>query len=64
MHCQIEFVSSDSDNGMPCGKPAVTKCAVYAGDGHITVSKTVAELFEIANVRTFFPETDIRSSRD
>jgi hypothetical protein len=27
MHCQIEFVSSDSDVGMPCGKPAVTKCA-------------------------------------
>jgi hypothetical protein len=27
MNCQIEFVSSDSDNGMPCGKPGVTKCA-------------------------------------
>jgi predicted short-subunit dehydrogenase-like oxidoreductase (DUF2520 family) len=27
MHCQIEFVSSDSDIGMPCGKPAVTKCS-------------------------------------
>ena len=27
MNCQIEYVSSDSDNGMPCGKPAVTKCA-------------------------------------
>ena len=27
MNCQIEFVSSDSDNGMPCGKPAVAKCA-------------------------------------
>ena len=27
MHCQIEFVSSDSDVGMPCGKPAVAKCA-------------------------------------
>jgi hypothetical protein len=27
MNCQIEFVSSDSDNGMPCGKSAVTKCA-------------------------------------
>ena len=27
MHCQIEFVSSDSDVGMPCGNPAVTKCA-------------------------------------
>jgi hypothetical protein len=25
--CQIEYVSSDSDNGMPCGKRAVTKCA-------------------------------------
>ncbi len=24
--CQIEFVSSDSDIGMPCGKPAVAKC--------------------------------------
>jgi hypothetical protein len=27
MNCQIEYVSSDSDNGTPCGKPAVTKCA-------------------------------------
>jgi hypothetical protein len=27
MNRQIEFVSSDSDNGMPCGKPVVTKCA-------------------------------------
>jgi hypothetical protein len=26
MHCQIEFVSSDSDVGMLCGKPTVTKC--------------------------------------
>ena len=26
-NCQIEYVSSDSDNGMLCGKPAVTKCA-------------------------------------
>ena len=25
--CQIEFVSSDSDIGMPCGKTAVAKCA-------------------------------------
>jgi hypothetical protein len=27
MNCQIEFVSSDSDIGTPCGNPAVTKCA-------------------------------------
>ena len=27
MNCQIEYVSSDSDNGMPCGKTAVAKCA-------------------------------------
>ena len=27
MNSQIEFMSSDSDNGMPCGKPAVAKCA-------------------------------------
>jgi hypothetical protein len=27
MNCQIEFVSSDSDLGTLCGKPAVTKCA-------------------------------------
>ena len=26
MNCQIEYVSSDSDVGMPCGKPAVAKC--------------------------------------
>jgi hypothetical protein len=25
--CQIEYVSSDSDNGIPCGKPAVVRCA-------------------------------------
>jgi len=25
--CQIEYVSSDSDVGMPCGKTAVAKCA-------------------------------------
>ena len=25
--CQIEFVSSDGDVGMACGKPAVAKCA-------------------------------------
>jgi hypothetical protein len=24
---QIEYVSSDSDIGMPCGKTAVAKCA-------------------------------------
>ena len=27
LFCQIEYVSSDSDVGMPCGKPAVAKCA-------------------------------------
>jgi hypothetical protein len=27
MNCQIEYVSSDSDVGMLCGKTAVTKCA-------------------------------------
>jgi hypothetical protein len=27
MNCQIEFVSSDSDVGTPCSKPAVTNCA-------------------------------------
>jgi hypothetical protein len=27
MNCQIEFVASDSDNGMPCGKVALTKCS-------------------------------------
>jgi hypothetical protein len=26
MNCQIEYVSSDSDVGMPCGKPAVGRC--------------------------------------
>src|ERR1700680_2176051 len=25
--CQIEFVSSDSDVGTPCGNPAVAECA-------------------------------------
>jgi hypothetical protein len=25
--CQIEYVSSDSDAGTPCGKPAVAKCS-------------------------------------
>ena len=24
--CQIEHVASDSDLGLPCGKPAVAKC--------------------------------------
>ena len=27
MLCQIEYVSSDSDVGMPCGKTAVAECA-------------------------------------
>ena len=27
MNCQIEYVSSDSDVGELCGKPAVTSCA-------------------------------------
>jgi hypothetical protein len=27
MNCQIEYVSSDSDSSMPCGKSAVAKCA-------------------------------------
>jgi hypothetical protein len=27
MNCQIEFVSSDSDVGAPCGNTAVTKCS-------------------------------------
>jgi hypothetical protein len=27
IYCQIEHVFSDSDVGMPCGKPAVAKCA-------------------------------------
>jgi hypothetical protein len=26
-HCQIEYVSSDSDVGTPCGKLAVANCA-------------------------------------
>jgi hypothetical protein len=26
-YCQIEYVSSDSDIGMPCGKTAVAKCS-------------------------------------
>ena len=25
--CQLEYVSSDSDVGVPCVKPAVAKCA-------------------------------------
>jgi hypothetical protein len=25
--CQIEYVSSDSDVGMVCGKPAVARCS-------------------------------------
>jgi len=29
-YCQIEHVSSDSDVGMPCGKPAVAECAQCA----------------------------------
>jgi len=28
--CQIEYVSSDSDIGMPCGKTAVARCALTA----------------------------------
>jgi hypothetical protein len=27
MICQIEYVSSGSDTGMPCSKPAVAQCA-------------------------------------
>ena len=27
MHCQIEYVSSDSDVGMPRGKTAVARCS-------------------------------------
>src|SRR5437764_523980 len=27
MHCEIEYVTSGSDNGTLCGKPAVAKCA-------------------------------------
>ena len=27
MNCQIEYVSSDSDVGTQCGKPAVARCA-------------------------------------
>jgi hypothetical protein len=27
MNCQIEYGSSDSDIGMPCGKTAVAECA-------------------------------------
>ncbi len=27
MKCQIEYGSSDSDIGMPCGKTAVAECA-------------------------------------
>jgi hypothetical protein len=26
MNCQIQYVSSDRDVGMPCGKTAVAKC--------------------------------------
>jgi hypothetical protein len=25
--CQIEYVTSDSNVGMVCGKPAITKCS-------------------------------------
>ena len=34
-NCGIEFVSSDSDLGTPCGKPAVTKCAATKGTGRM-----------------------------
>ena len=27
MNCQIEYLTSGSDNGTLCGKPAVAKCA-------------------------------------
>ena len=27
MNCQIEYVSSDSETGAPCGKTAVARCA-------------------------------------
>ena len=27
MFCQIEYVSSESDVGIPCGKAAVAKCS-------------------------------------
>ena len=27
MHCQIEYVTSGSNNGTLCGKPAVAECA-------------------------------------
>ena len=27
MNCRIEYVSSDSDVGLLCGKPAVARCA-------------------------------------
>ncbi len=36
--CQIEYVSSDSDVGMPCGKSAVAKCAEWNVVGIIKVS--------------------------
>jgi hypothetical protein len=26
MNCQIEYISSDSDAGTPCGKPAIGRC--------------------------------------
>ena len=36
--CQIDYVSSDSDVGTPCGKPAMAKYAEWNVVGIIKVS--------------------------
>ena len=55
MNCQIEYVSSDDDVGMPCGKPAVAKvplliCAAY----RVYQSRAIQGMEKCMKLRTIF----------
>jgi quercetin dioxygenase-like cupin family protein len=60
MNCQIEYVSSDSDNGMPCGKPAVTKCGDWVLCG--APCRTASRVLRSVNKVTQLLSKDLKES--
>jgi hypothetical protein len=51
-NCQLEYVSSHSDDGRLCGKPAIAECADWVQRFVQTVDWTVAAIRSAVNVTT------------
>jgi hypothetical protein len=53
--CQIEYVSSDSDTGMPCGKPAEPGALIADLRSVSTVGWSVAAIHSVNRAMTTTP---------